>query len=214
MTFNKILDQSLKHEGFYAHVPGDSGGETYQGIARNHHPNWVGWYHVDMAKGQAGGRLPWNHRIESTELDHLVREFYFEKFWKRARLDYIQDTALQAQIFDFYINAGGNAIKVLQRVLNQHFGMKLQVDGAIGPATISGVNSVDAQALFNRFKLARVEYYEALADSNAGLRKFLKGWKKRATDFVYAEWQPFGLGVIALVLIGGYLFYHYGKFSI
>ncbi|WP_053404238.1 glycoside hydrolase family 108 protein [Persicobacter sp. CCB-QB2] len=214
MSFDKILNETLRHEGFYAFVPGDSGGETYQGIARNYHPSWPGWIHIDMAKTQAGGKLPWNTQVKAAELNDLVKAFYLENFWKRAQLDYIQNTALQAQIFDFFVNAGGNAIKVLQRTLNKSFSLNLSVDGAMGPMTIGAINSVDGAMLFERYKLARVEYYEALAQKNSTLKKFLSGWKKRAMAFVYSDWQVYGLGSLALVLIGGIILMHYGKFSI
>lgn len=37
-------------EGGWCDVPGDSGGETYAGIARNFFPNWRGWPLIDAAK--------------------------------------------------------------------------------------------------------------------------------------------------------------------
>lgn len=39
-TFNELFEGVIKHEGYYANVIGDRGGETYMGVARNLHPNW------------------------------------------------------------------------------------------------------------------------------------------------------------------------------
>ena len=47
----------MKDEGGYVlhEVPGDTGGMTYAGIARNKNPQWNGWALVD--KKEFGGSL-------------------------------------------------------------------------------------------------------------------------------------------------------------
>ncbi len=40
-TFDELFDGVIKHEGYYANVTGDNGGETYMGVARNLHPKWT-----------------------------------------------------------------------------------------------------------------------------------------------------------------------------
>ena len=46
--------------------------------------------------------------------------------------------AMQATVFDMQVNAGGNAIKILQRLLGQ-FQAPVSVDGALGPYTAAAV---------------------------------------------------------------------------
>ena len=46
----KLIDMVLKHEGGYANVSGDLGGETYRGISRKNFPSWNGWEIVDEKK--------------------------------------------------------------------------------------------------------------------------------------------------------------------
>ena len=53
--------------------------------------------------------------------------------------------ALQATVFDMQVNAGGNAIKILQRLLGQ-FKAPVSVDGALGPYTAAAVHRVYDEA--------------------------------------------------------------------
>ena len=53
--------------------------------------------------------------------------------------------ALQATMFDMQVNAGGNAIKILQRLLGQ-FQAQVSVDGALGPYTATAVQRIYDQA--------------------------------------------------------------------
>lgn len=92
-----------------------------------------------------------------------------------------------------YVNAGNNAVKILQRLLNQ-MRISVTVDGAIGPHTAAAA----AQALnaapnhfVDAYGIARRNYYYALADGRPASRKYARtrkggkgGWIKRAEDFV------------------------------
>ncbi|BDD08545.1 hypothetical protein FUAX_09770 [Fulvitalea axinellae] len=196
MSFDRAHEIAMKHEGFYANNPNDKGGETYRGIARNYHPGWEGWALVDAEKRRLGvSSLKTNQRINSPTLDSLVKAFYRVKFWRRGWFDKFADSSLAIQAYDFYINAGGNAVKVLQRVLNDSFGFSLAVDGAMGRNTVNAVNSVPGSELFEAFKQGRIAYYKRIAKgSNAG---FLPGWLKRASMFNYAG----GISAVALLAI-------------
>jgi lysozyme family protein len=194
--FNDALQTVLKHEGYYANVVGDRGGETYQGIARKFHPDWTGWEIIDQEKKNRGGRLQWNHKVQHPLLDGFVARFYKTKFWDRIMLDQVNDENMQHIIFDAYVNMGANAIVVLQRVLNS-LGKNIAVDGGMGPITVRTVNSVNPETLFSTYKKARVDYYRAIATgSNA---KFLKGWLRRINSFNY---KVVGLSIAGVLLVG------------
>ena len=86
--------------------------------------------------------------------------------------------------FDFYINAGVNATKVLQKTLNTlQSKVVLVEDGAIGPKTIACLNSIDHKLLYNTFIEKRKEYYQDLVKSDPGKKIFLKGWLNRTNTF-------------------------------
>ena len=47
--FNLAFEKMIADEGGYVlhTIPGDTGGMTYAGIARNKNPNWPGWNLID-----------------------------------------------------------------------------------------------------------------------------------------------------------------------
>lgn len=195
--FENALKISLAHEGYYANVPGDKGGETYRGIARKHWPNWEGWPLVDREKAFYGGSLKRNQKVEHPLMEDYVAKFYKQHFWNRIYMDLIKDPSLQTIIFDAYINSGGNGIKVLQMVLNKNFGKNLKVDGAQGKQTVAAINSVNPKQLFSAYKKARETYYRNIATgSNA---QFLPGWLNRIRSFNY---KAIGISAAALLILG------------
>lgn len=42
--FTEAFEEMIRNEGGYVlhNVAGDSGGDTYAGVARRYHPNWAG----------------------------------------------------------------------------------------------------------------------------------------------------------------------------
>lgn len=196
MSFNTAFNKTMMHEGGYANVSGDRGGETYMGIARKFHPNWSGWIIVDMEKQMKNGVLPRNYFIKNTELDNFVRDFYFKKFWQAAWLDHINDEAIQEIIFDFYVNSGATAIRKVQQVLVYQFNKKIRIDGVMGGNTITAINDSNPEKLFEAIKKSRWDFYKELAKKGHNA-KFLKGWLKRLSSFNYKK--------IGLSLIGGIL---------
>ena len=105
---------------------------------------------------------------------------------------------LQASVFDMYVNSGGNAIKILQRVLKQ-FGHPVTVDGQLGPASIAAVKAAHSKAtdhFVDAYGIARRNYYYALADRRIASRKYAKtraggkgGWITRAEEFISKKYH-------------------------
>ncbi len=199
--FVDALNEVLKHEGFYANIKKDKGGETYAGVSRKYFPKWLGWALVDKEKQRYGGVLRRNHEITHPLMSGYLAQFYKENFWDKIYLSKVKSEDMQRIIFDAYVNSGGNGIKVLQRVLNKSFGKKLMVDGAQGMLTVNAINSVNSKDLFNAYKAAREEYYRAIATGdNAG---FLKGWLNRLNSYNY---KAIGISIAGVVLIIGGFF--------
>ncbi|PCH92850.1 MAG: hypothetical protein COB84_10135 [Rhodobacteraceae bacterium] len=96
------------------------------------------------------------------------------------------------------VNAGGNAIKILQRLM-QNFGQNLTVDGALGPKTCKIAHELWAQApdhTVDAYGIARRNYYYQLADRRATSRKYARrrdggkgGWIRRAEEFISPRFQ-------------------------
>ena len=54
------------------------------------------------------------------------------------------------------------------------------VDGIMGPLTVSAIDDIDPDYFMDRFTLARLGRYLAIANNNKSQRKFLRGWMNRA----------------------------------
>ena len=202
--FDTALKKTLGHEGGYAFVPGDRGGETYMGIARRYHPDWVGWAIVDREKAAHGGRLPRNYKINNPVLDKLVKDYYKKVFWDRIHLDDVHNSSLQELIFDFFVNSEKSGIKVIQSVLRNQFNQDILIDGIIGPKTIAAINRCKAEDLFEAIKDARIYYYQQIAQRGDNA-KFLRGWLNRAYSFNYVA--SISVAALIVVALAGYLIY-------
>ena len=100
---------------------------------------------------------------------------------------------LQPPVFDMYVNAGANAVKVLQRLLVE-MGHALADDGIIGARTIGAARAAADAApdlIADAYGIARRNYYYALADARPASRKYARrrdggkgGWITRAEEFI------------------------------
>ena len=158
----------IKNEGGYCEVPGDKGGETYCGIARNYYPNWPGWEIIEGHKP-----LAYNELIPDTDLSSLVNQFYKKQCWNSILADGIDSQALATYLYDFYVNAMHNAVKCVQRIVG------VTPDGSFGSATLAAINNYPGD-LLKDLHTARCNYYTEIAQN--GSAKFLSGWLNRAND--------------------------------
>ncbi len=161
-TFDELFDGVIKHEGYYANVAGDKGGETYMGIARNLHADWEGWQYIDSYR-ETFGSIKRNTRINNPQLTSLVKEFYCYTFYDKYKIESINSGSLQEIIFDWCVNSGYWGSCGTQKVLNRFFDLELKLDGIIGKQTINAINSCPSEPLFNAIKTARIHYYHIIA---------------------------------------------------
>lgn len=119
-------------------------------------------------------------------------DIFITHYWARPRINALPQP-LQASVFDMYVNAGGNAVRILQRLLND-MGHDIAVDGAIGPQTIRAAHLATEAApdhIADAYGIARRDYYYALGDRRPASRKFARrrdggkgGWISRAEEFI------------------------------
>ena len=174
LLFNGVMEKVLKHEGGFVNDPEDPGKATNKGIA------WDTW--------QRYAKSVLNMEPTLENLKKLTSEqaisIYETAFWNRTKMETIDDPDMRYAFFDFYVNAGGHATKVLQKTLNAlQTEVTLKEDGAIGPKTIACLNSVDHKLLYNTFIEARKKYYQNLVKTKPNLKKFLNGWLNRTNTF-------------------------------
>ena len=176
----QIAQDIVTREGGYVNDPADPGGPTKHGVtlgtlralARDVNADGV----VDIAD------------LRALNTAQAV-EIFLTRYFDRPGLCLLP-AALQASVFDMYVNAGSMAIKLLQRVLTAQ-GHKLRCDGVLGPATLAAVHACGAPALVDLYGVARRDFYYQLADARPASRKYALrrdggkgGWITRAEDFI------------------------------
>lgn len=77
-------------EGGWCNVQGDSGGETYAGIARRYWPDWPGWKLIDREKDHSsfasGASAFTRHLAAVPGLADMVSGWYRSEWWDRLGL--------------------------------------------------------------------------------------------------------------------------------
>ncbi|MEJ6398708.1 holin-associated N-acetylmuramidase [Yoonia sp. 208BN28-4] len=182
-TVTEIATQIVRREGGYVNDPDDPGGATKHGVTI-HTMRRLG---LDLdGDGQvttADVRLLDEDQAVAIFIDH-----YFVGP-KVAQLP----AMLQASVFDMYVNAGNNAVKILQRLFNE-MRINVKVDGVIGPQTIGAAEQAVEAApdhIVDAYGIARRNYYYTLADQRPASRKYARrrdggkgGWIARAEEFL------------------------------
>ncbi len=171
-NFALFLPMVLQFEGGFSDDPVDPGGATNKGIT------------LKTFTGCAEKLLDVSPTLENLRnlTDDQAGILYRTLYWKPVGGDETQLQDLANIVCDFYVNAGVNATKLLQRVLND-LGASLTVDGGIGPASLAALASLDQTEVYRRYKSGRITYYQNLAKSQPALNKFLKGWLNRVNSF-------------------------------
>lgn len=183
-----IADQIIAREGGYVNDPDDPGGATKFGVTlgtlRRLRLDLTGDGRIDGADVKAMTR-------------QRARDIFIREYFYRPKIDQLPDV-LQASVFDMYVNAGKQAVKVLQRLLVE-MGQVVAVDGLIGPQTLRAAglaNDAAPEFIADAYGIARRNYYYTLADRREASRKFARrrdggkgGWIKRAEEFISARYR-------------------------
>ena len=187
-TVTEIATQIVAREGGYVNDPDDPGGATNYGVTI-HTMRRLG---LDLTK---------DGRVDTDDVRVLTRahavSIFVEHYFRGPRIDRLP-VMLQPSVFDMYVNAGANAVKILQRLLGD-MRIEVTVDGVIGPKTIAAAQQAVAAApdhLVDAYGIARRNYYYDLADRRPASRKYAMrrdggkgGWIKRAEEFVSARYH-------------------------
>lgn len=159
--FNSGHQDDYSDESFVRteNVPGDPGGVTRYGID---------------ASGNPGVDVP------NLTFDGAV-QIYLDKYWT-INGHSMDETPLGwgEVLFDIHVN-GGNGVQMAQRAAAM-CGVAVNIDGVLGPETISAMDQAGDQGLSNLLHL-RQDRYDVLAQENPGqFGQFLAGWTQRNDD--------------------------------
>lgn len=183
LSVRKIAEEIVDREGGYVNDPDDPGGATKHGVTL-------------ATMRRLGLDLDGDGSIGISDVKALDREqaidIFLLHYFKQPGIGGLPET-VQASVFDMYVNAGGNAIKILQKLLND-MGLPVEVDGKLGPLTLAAASRAEAMApdhLADAYGIARRNYYYRLGDNRVQSRKFAKrrdggkgGWILRAEEFI------------------------------
>jgi len=167
-NYNSAYKIMEGNEGGWVDDDADSGKETYAGVSRKWFPTWPGWKIVDANKPLKTGQI-----INDAELQSLVKQFYKKEFWDKIKGDFIVSQSVALNIFDFFVNAGTAAIKIVQKIIGA------TPDGQFGDKTLQAIHSMPSADLIAKIKKERKDYYNRIVAANPDQKKFLKGWLNR-----------------------------------
>lgn len=166
------------HEGGYANITNDFGGETYRGISRKYADDWHGWSHVDQYK-RINGTPKWNHYFNDIT-DWHVTDFYVG-IWVNEGFCDLESQLLANYLFDFRIHSPRYAVRTIQQLLNEN-NHQFELDNKMKPEIIEALNKSDAQVFLNELRGKRIDLYKRFIHNNPSQKKFLSHWLKRANE--------------------------------
>lgn len=187
-SVESIATEIVRREGGFVNDPDDPGGATNHGVTIH-------------TMRQLRLDLDGNGRIDTADVKALTpakaAEVYVRYYYTEPKIHLLPEP-LQASVFDMQVNAGANAVRILQRLMAS-FGLPLKDDGVIGPITARTVQRAMAKApehLADAYGIARRNYYYRLGDQRPASRKFARrkdggkgGWITRAEEFISARYH-------------------------
>jgi lysozyme family protein len=162
MNFADAVERVLEHEGGWVDDPDDEGGETRYGISAASYPD------EDIA----------NMTRER------ARALYRWDYWEKIKVEMLPP-GIRGTVFDMAVNAGpSRAVSLLQSALGSLQRAEVSVDGVMGPQTAQAAATVHPETLLHAYTARRADYYLGLGAARPRLRKFQRGWLRRAYSWV------------------------------
>ncbi|MBV7409565.1 holin-associated N-acetylmuramidase [Maritimibacter sp. DP1N21-5] len=187
-SVREIAEAIVAREGGYVDDPDDPGGATNFGVTIH-----------TMRK--LGLDLNRDGRVDAADVRALTRsqatDIFVTHYFEGPGIARLPEV-LQPTVFDMYVNAGANAVRILQRLMAK-IGYPLAVDGVIGPKTIAATREAHAAApdlITDAYGIERRNYYYRLADQRPASRKYARrrdggkgGWIVRAEAFISPKYH-------------------------
>lgn len=187
-SVQQIAKDIVAREGGFVDDPDDPGGATNHGVTIH-------------TLRRLGLDVTGDGRVDVADLRRLTvaqaEGIFVEHYFRKPGISGLPEV-LQASVFDMYVNAGGNAVKVLQRLLTV-MGFACTDDGVVGPQTIRAAQMAAEAApghLADAYAIARRNYYYGLADARVASRKYARkrdggkgGWITRAEGFMAQRYR-------------------------
>ncbi len=178
-----IAREIVAREGGFVDDPDDPGGATKHGLTIH-------------TLRRLGLDLDQDGDVDKADVRKitpaLAEEIFVKNYFDKPGIAQLPEP-LQASVFDMYVNAGSNAVRILQRLLAR-MGFDVSVDGRIGPQTVKITQAALSGApghLVDAYGIARRNYYYVIGDRRPASRKYARrrngskgGWITRAEEFI------------------------------
>ena len=126
----QLAEEIVTREGGFVNDPNDPGGATNFGVTIH-------------TMRRLGLDLTGDGQVNEADVRALTRaqavEIFLDHYHHRPGIGALPEV-LQPSVFDMMVNAGTNAVRILQRLLVD-MGHDLDVDGVIGPQTIRAAHA-------------------------------------------------------------------------
>lgn len=156
--FDRAIEVVLEHEGeALSDHPDDYGGPTKFGISQRWNPG------ID---------------VRSLTRDQAI-EIYWERYWQGRGYERLPGP-VAIKVFDLAVNLGEQtAVLCLQRALLA-CGVRVKVDGLLGPATCGAAATVPDPALLAALRSEAAGEYRVRMERDGSQAAFGTGWLNRA----------------------------------
>ena len=162
-TVSDIAEAILDREGGFVNDPDDPGGATNFGVTVH-------------TMRRLGLDLDGDGDVDAADVRRLskaqAREIFIRHYFHDPGLSGLP-SVLHATVFDMQVNAGANAVTILQRLLGK-MGFPTAIDGRVGPKT-RGAARADRRVASRK--------YARRQDGGKG------GWIRRAESFISPKYH-------------------------
>ncbi|MDJ1016097.1 MAG: holin-associated N-acetylmuramidase [Paracoccaceae bacterium] len=187
-SVEEIADEIITGEGGFVDDPDDPGGATKWGVTIH-------------TLRRLGVDLDGDGQVTRGDVQRLsrrkAREIFVREYFEGPGLGRLP-ALLHATVFDMQVNAGREAVRLLQRLVTR-MGFPAAEDGIIGPVTVSAVRRAAEAAphhIADAYGIERRSYFYRLADQRPTSRKYARrrdggkgGWITRAEAFISPKYH-------------------------
>lgn len=188
LSVRQIASEIVDREGGYVDDPNDPGGATNFGVTIH-------------TMRRLGLDLDEDGDVDQADVRALPREraveIFIEHYYHAPRIGQLPEP-LQPTVFDMQVNAGSNAVRILQRLIRD-MGLEIAVDGVIGPQTVAAATAAHdsaGQSMVDAYGIARRNFYYRIGDRRPASRRYATrrdggkgGWILRAEEFISPEFH-------------------------
>lgn len=151
----------------------DKDGRTYCGILESAHPASTIWKLLDKYQPLKRGQI-----IKGdTDLESEVKRIYYTDYWLKIRGSEIDSQIIAEFIYDWDVNSGKQAVKMVQQVLS------LDQDGRVGSQTLNAINNEFEATLLQKLIARRKQWVEGHCKLVPADLPNRKGWLNRIAKF-------------------------------